>query len=569
MDTPAILKRDSPLEAKDREERAFEKAVRPYALMDQAGVNLLNRLDRIEHGGKLPDSFDGAIEIKKINGAQLELRDGLVCSLKNGANELAVEYQKRDGKVVLNSAGEPLVAKIVANVGNNVTEIDTAALGAAASRVRVLQKGEGIGSIVITSEDGRTSSTLRTDFCRVEREKVSVPGSAIGAAGPIEQERVTALFRPNGARVYYKYGDPQKPLRMTQVTERYTTSMGTSVIKYSDRVGDSEKFVTHTEGLSDKATPSWRTDVTAKSDGELAYRELNEKFFVGPRNADDGHAFDLQTAREDFLRVATQHKVFQGNENTTLQWINRFEKRTDGFSKRGWLAPTDLELADTYSNLSRIFTDSVAGRARVVGAEERRLLVETALKELAEPNRYINQGSIGTCSLNSLESNLANRRPQELTRWLREASTKGYVTSRGVNNKGEHIKVHLTENQLNYEPSWNRSYSNQIFQFASIAALGYRSNGRDYRGTTNQQLDYVSRLACGKNMGFLDNWTGRGARKADIIESLKKRGSVAYIVPGHCMAIDDYDPKTDRFYVNNWWGGQSDGWRSARSLSLR
>ncbi len=552
MDTPAILKRDSPLEAKDREERASEKEVRPYALIDQAGVNLLNRLDRIEQGGKLPDSFDGAIEIKKINGAQLEMRDGLVCSLKNGANELAVEYQKRDGKVVLNSAGEPLVAKIVANVGNNITEIDAAALGAAASRVRVLQKGEGIGSIVITSEDGRTSSTLRTDFCRVEREKVSVPGSAIGSAGPTEQERVTALFRPNGARVDYKYGDPQKPLRMTQVTERYTTSMGTSVVQYSDRVGDSEKFVTHTEGLSDKATPSWRTDVVAKNDGELAYRELNEKFFVGPRNADDGHAFDLQTAREDFLRVATQHKVFQGNENTTLQWINRFEKRTDGFSKRGWLAPTDLELADTYSNLSRIFTDSVAGRARVVGAEERRLLVETALKELAEPHRYINQGSIGTCSLNS-----------------REASTKGYVTSRGVNNRGEHIKVQLSENQLNYEPSWNRSYSNQIFQFASIAALGYRSNGRDYRGTTNQQLDYVSRLACGKNMGFLDNWTGRGARKADIIESLKKRGSVAYIVPGHCMAIDDYDPKTDRFYVNNWWGGQSDGWRSARSLSLR
>jgi hypothetical protein len=563
MDTPGILKRDTAFEAKDR---VAEKEVRPFALMDQAGVNLLNRLDRIEHGGRLPENFNGAIEIKKVNGAMLEMHDGLVCGIKNGANELAIEYQKRDGKVVLNSAGEPQVAKIVANVGNNITEIDAAALGSASSRVKVIQKGEGVGSVVITSEDGRTSSTLRTDFCRVEREKVTVagPGSSIS-----EQERVSAIFRPNGSRVDYKYGDPQKPLRMTQVTERYTTSMGTSVVQYSDRIGDSEKFVTHTEGLSDKATPTWRTDVTAKSDGELAYRELNERFFVGPRNAGDGHAFDLQTAREDFLRVAAQHRVFQGNENTTMQWINRFERRTDGFSKRGWLAPTDLELADTYSNLSRIFTDSVSGRARVVGSEERRLLVETALKELADPSRYINQGSIGTCSLNSLESNLANRRPQELTRWLREAATKGYVTSRGVNNRGEHVKVHLTENQLNYEPSWNRSYSNQIFQFASIAALGYRSNGRDYGGTTNQQLDYVSRLACGKNMGFLDNWTGRGARKADIIDSLKKRGSVAYIVPGHCMAIDDYDPKTDRFYVNNWWGGQSDGWRSARSLSLR
>jgi len=567
MDTPAILRRDTP---RDGEDKASEKAVRQFSLVDQAGVNLLNQLDRIEHGGKLPDSFDGAIEIKKIDGASLEMHDGLVCSIKNGDNELAVLYQKRDGKVVFNSVGEPKIAKIIASVGNVPAEIDAAALGTSSGRVRVIQKGDGIGSVVITSEDGRCTSTLRTDFCRVEREKVVVSGPGIGGtASALEQERVTAIFRPNGARVDYTYGDPTKPMRMTQVIERYTTSMGTAVTQYSDRIGDSEKFVTHTEGLSDKAMPSWRTDVSAKDNGELAYRELNEKFFVGPRNSDDGHPFDLQTAREDFLRVAIQHKVFQGNENTTMQWINRFERRTDGFSAKGWLAPNDLELADTYTNLSRIFTDSVAGRARVVGTDERRLLVECALKELAEPNKYINQGSIGTCSLNSLESNLANRRPQELTRWLREATTKGYVTSRGVNSRGEHIKVQMTENQLNYEPSWNRSYSNQIFQFASIAALGYRSNGRDYGGTTNQQLDYVSRLASGKNMGFLDNWTGRGARKSDIIDSLKKRGSVAYIVPGHCMAIDDYDPKTDRFYVNNWWSGQSDGWRSARQLRLR
>jgi hypothetical protein len=566
MDAPGFMKRPT-LEGN---ERASEGEVRPLVHVDQAGVNLLNRLERIEQAGKLPESFNGAVEIKKINGAMLEMHDGLVCTVKNGANELAVEYQKRDGKIIYNSDGEPQVAKIVANVGNNISEIDAAALGASAGRVRVVQKGEGVGSIVITSEDGRTSSTLRTDFCRVEREKVSVAPPGVGAsASAAEQERVTAIFRPNGARVDYTYGDPTKPLRMTQVTERYTTSMGTAVTQYSDRIGDTEKFVTHTEGLSDKTAPTWRTDVTAKSDGELAFRELNEKFFVGPRNQGDGNAFDLQTAREDFLRIAVQNKVFQGNENTTLQWMNRFEKRGDYFSDKGWLAPTELDLADSYTNLGRIFTDSVAGRARVVGADERRLLVESALKELAEPSRYINQGSIGTCSLNSLESNLANRRPQELTRWLREASTLGYVTSRGVNNKGQHIKIQMSENQLNYEPSWNRSYSNQIFQLASIAALGYRSNGRDYGGTTNQNLDYVSRLASGKNMGFLDNWTGRGARKSDIIDSLKKRGSVAYIVPGHCMAIDDYDPKTDRFYVNNWWGGQNDGWRSARSLSLR
>lgn len=540
--------------------------------MFQEGLRHLRNLDAVEKSRPLPEDLGAAVELRKGDGAVLTLRDGLVCGIKNGSNCLSIDYEKQDGKVVFDENGQAKVAKVRALVGGNECEIDAALLRSEGqlSALTVVQRGDGLGSVVLKTGDGKTS-TLRSDFCRVEHEQVALTdGRTV--------ERVSALHRPNGSQVIYNY-DRNQPLKLQQVVERYRTSLGKVVTQYTDRVGESEKFVTHTQvegegkdggqNIRENLKPTWRTDLQMAQDGELAYKELNEKFFMGPRNEGDGAARDLQAAREEFLRVASANKVFQGNENTILGWMNGFERRVDGFSRRGWMAPSDLDLADSYSNLSRIFTDSVSGRASVVGAQERRLLVESALKELADPKRYINQGSIGTCSLNSVESNLAGRRPQELTRWLREACTKGYVTSRGVNTRGERVKVHLSEAQLNYEPSWNRSYSNQIFQFASIAALGYRSRGYDYGGTTNDQLNYVSRLACGQNMRILDNWMGRGARKADIVDALKNRGSVAYIVPGHCMAIDDYDPKTDRFYVNNWWGGSRDGWYSARGLGLR
>lgn len=529
------------------------------------------------------------VEIRKADGALVQMRDGLVCSVQRGADSLTIEYEKKDGKVVFDQNGA-CVLSIKTRLAGVEQELCQSDFAAGQAQIRVKHTGEGLGQVAIVTgpPESRCTSTLHTDFSRVDRDTVC-GGTNTASGTPDYMERIRALYRPDGSSVAYNYSDENNPTKLTQVIETYRTSMGNVSIKTMDRIGDSEKFVTHTQNtgaagpLSSASSvapvnsvPTWRTDVKLAADGELIYRELNETFWTPPpgpagsanRLASTGQS-DLDFQREELLKTATANGVFKGNENTILSYMNAFERRSDKFTGRGWLGADDLDIADSYSNLSRVFTDPVQGRARVVGASERRLLVESALKELASPERYINQGSIGTCSLNSVESNLANRRPQELCRWLREASTKGYVTSRGVNRNGEKIKIGLTERQLDYEPSWNRSYSNQLFQFAAIAALGYGSRGYDYGGTTNNQLNYVSRLACGQNMRILDNWMGYGARKSDIVSALKTRGSVAYIVPGHCMAIDDYDAATNRFYVNNWWGGSRDGWVSARSLGLR
>jgi hypothetical protein len=187
--------------------------------------------------------------------------------------------------------------------------------------------------------------------------------------------------------------------------------------------------------------------------------------------------------------------------------------------------------------------------------------------ELGDPVKYINQGPVGTCALNSVEDTLAQRRPQDLTRWLREALTTGCVTSRGVTKNGQKRVVELGANQIKYQPTYHRTYSNQLFQFAAMATLGYKSNGGNFPGTTNDQMEYVRTMATGQKMAIHDTWTGGRYRKESLIKQLKN-GSVGYIVPGHAMAIDDYDPKTDRFLVNNWWGGSGDGWYSARRLML-
>lgn len=530
-----------------------------------AGADQVKLLaDRSVERVRVDEKLAAPVELKKTDGSTLEIREGLVTSMKRGDNHVSIEYERGvDNKIALDAQGNPRISKIESLVGGQKSEIDLSAFAgtkegeALSKRISVVQNGDSIGNITIASADGKTISTLRSDFSRVDHEKVMDGGK--------ETLRVKSTVRPDGATVSYSYNDDANPLKVSRIVESYKTSMGNSVTQYTDRVGDSDKFVTYTDKND---VPAWRTGVKISKEGELAYQELVEKFHTGPREYGAGTG-DLQAAREEFLNVAADHGVFKGNENKILAVMGQFEGRLKRIDAKGWKAPSETDIADTYTNLTRVFTDGATGRAQVVSKGERRLAVETCLQELADPVKNINQGSIGTCALNSCEDELSTRRPQDITRWMRQALTKGYVTSLGVDKNGNHKVINLSEQQLKYEPTWNRTYSNQLFQFAAMAALGYRSRGYDYGGTTNDQLRYVHKLASGQDIKILDNWMSFGARRSDIVNHLKNKGSLAYIIPGHAMAIDDYDPKTDRFLVNNWWGGTGDGWYSAGHLGIR
>ncbi|MBA3995515.1 MAG: hypothetical protein C0469_18510 [Cyanobacteria bacterium DS2.3.42] len=517
--------------------------------------------ERTDVRGAGSEIVEPPVEMKKRDGSIVKLEGGFVTEVHKGDNSQTIEYQRDAGnKVKLDANGAPLVEKITTRMNGQESVIDLSGstqddgLKELASRIQIVQKGDNIGNVMIASDDGKRVSTMHSDFTNTTHEIIEVAGKSVS--------RLESAVKSDGSITEYKYTDESKPTRPTQIIERYQSAMGGQIVQISDRVGDTERFVTNTQG-TDKTT--WRKNVQIMDDGNLAYQEIVTNFMVGPREYSSA---DLATAREDFLKVAARHGVFKGNEATIESWMNKFERRQQRFADKGWKAASHDDIAESYRNLSRVFTDEPRGNAKRVTAAERRLAVQTELMELGDPVKFINQGPVGTCALNSVEDTLAQRRPQDLTRWLREALTTGCVTSRGVTKNGQKRVVELGANQIKYQPTYHRTYSNQLFQFAAMATLGYKSNGGNFPGTTNDQMEYVRTMATGQKMAIHDTWTGGRYKKENLINQLK-HGSVGYIVPGHAMAIDDYDPKTDRFLVNNWWGGSGDGWYSARRLMLR
>ncbi len=544
-----------------------EKYVPPENQRPNWNVDLASKAEtpavqeRTDVRGAGSEIVEPPVEMRKRDGSIVKLEGGFVTEVHKGENSQSIEYQRdASNKVKLDANGAPLVEKITTRMNGQESVIDLSGstqddgLKDLAKRIQVVQKGDNIGNVMIASDDGKRVSTMHSDFTNTTHEIIDVAGKSVS--------RLESAIKADGSITEYKYTDESKPTRPTQIIERYQSAMGGQIVQISDRVGDTEKFVTNTQG-TDKTT--WRQNVQIMDDGNLAYQEIVTNFMVGPREYSSA---DLATAREDFLKVAARHGVFKGNEATIESWMNKFERRQQRYADKGWKAASHDDIAESYRNLSRVFTDEPRGNAKRVTAAERRLAVQTELMELGDPVKFINQGPVGTCALNSVEDTLAQRRPQDLTRWLREALTTGCVTSRGVTKNGQHRVVELGANQIKYQPTYHRTYSNQLFQFAAMATLGYKSNGGNFPGTTNDQMEYVRTMATGQKMAIHDTWTGGRYKKENLINQLK-HGSVGYIVPGHAMAIDDYDPKTDRFLVNNWWGGSGDGWYSARRLMLR
>ncbi len=543
-----------------------EKYVPPENQRPNWNVNLASKVEtptqpeRTDVRGAGREMVEQPVEMRKRDGSIVKLDGGFVTEVRKGENSQSIEYQRdANHKVKLDANGAPLVEKITTKMNGQESIIDLSGstmdddLKQLAARIQIVQKGDNIGNVMIASDDGKHISTMHSDFTNTTHEIIEVGGKSVS--------RLESVIKADGSIAEYKYADDTKPTRATQIVERYQTATGGQVVQISDRVGDTEKFVTHTQG-TDKTT--WRKNVQIQDDGKLMYQELVTNFMSGPSEYSSA---DLSTARADFIKTAAKHGVFKGNEATIESWMNKFERRQERYRDKGWKAASQDDIAECYRNLSRVFTDEAKGNAKKVTHGEKRLAVETELMELGDPVKYINQGPVGTCALNSVEDTLAQRRPQDLTRWLREALTTGCVTSRGVTKDGHKKVVELGANQIKYQPTYHRTYSNQLFQFAAMATLGYKSNGGNFPGTTNDQMEYVRTMATGQKMAIHDTWTGGRYSKAGLIKQLKN-GSVGYIIPGHAMAIDDYDPKTDKFLVNNWWGGSGDGWYSARRLML-
>ncbi|HEY9717837.1 MAG TPA: hypothetical protein V6C69_10235, partial [Trichormus sp.] len=471
---------------------------------------------------------------------------------KNGENSTTIDYQRdAQNQVKLDKDGKPLIQKIdtvingkhqTIDLGDNTA--DNAELRRLAERIYVSQKGDSIGNISIFSGDGKTISQLKSDFSTTTHE--------LGTRHDGTQfARIRDVMQANGSYTSFKYEDPRDETKATHISERIKTAFDKWISQESDRIPNTNRFITHNE----QGKISWRDGMRISDDGKLAYKELSENFFDGASEHDGTR---LDEAKEEFVKVAAAHGVFKGSTGTINKWLHKWEAHVHHFRNKQWAVATDDQMAESLVNLTKVFTDKPSGRATRISGGERRLAVECELKELGDPEKWINQGPVGTCGVNSTEDMVCERRPQDLTRWLRQALTLGYVTSRGVDKNGHHRRVDMTEQQLKYEPTYGRSYSNQLYQFAAIASLGYRDTGGSFPGTTNDDISYIHKMCTGKDVaGFHDTWQGTPMSAKQLRAALKK-GSVAYIIPGHAMAISDYNPKTNKFLVNNWWGQPAD-----------
>ncbi len=211
------------------------------------------------------------VEMKKRDGSIVKLEGGFVTEVHKGDNSQTIEYQRDAGnKVKLDANGAPLVEKITTRMNGQESVIDLSGstqddgLKELASRIQIVQKGDNIGNVMIASDDGKRVSTMHSDFTNTTHEIIDVAGKSVS--------RLESAVKADGSITEYKYTDESKPTRPTQIIERYQTAMGGQIVQISDRVGDTEKFVTNTQG-TDKTT--WRKNVQIMDDGNLAYQGLS------------------------------------------------------------------------------------------------------------------------------------------------------------------------------------------------------------------------------------------------------------------------------------------------------
>jgi hypothetical protein len=415
------------------------------------------------------------------------------------------------------------------------------------------------GSINIVSFDGKLRHTLNPDLTCSTRE--------IGKSGDGSDDRLVRVRTREGVERLFGYDHTTGQLNT--ITDCLHTNTGRNLVEVTKRIGNSNIWQFETNyGRQDL-----RTNVAVTANGDVSSLEIKRSRpndLVNTDNSDSVHT-DVSAARQHFLEIARQHNVF-GSESKTEAWMKKFEQRCHDLAHQDRKAPTDEQICQTYRYLEKI----LQGQGNV-SATHRRWLVEAALKEYADPTKYINQGSHPSCCLAMTERHVVETHPDDHARVLYEAITNKSVLSKFADSRtGKHERLRLTDQQIQPDneaaaqakgSGWNAawSYSNKIFQLVAIdiSYPHYRGNGHGFPGAGIDQARHVNRFVDGeKTLPLVNRWGG-GKPSFSSLQRALKDGVVGYFVPGHAMAIDGAKVVNGVQYVHidNWWGGQGDGWR--------
>jgi hypothetical protein len=482
------------------------------------------------------------------------LEDALATSETLGESKNTV-FKRGDDSCQVEYDRQGQISRITENVNGRTTVIEAG---------KDFKSGDATigkdGSITIKSPDGKMSHTLKQDF--------SCTTKILGEKGDGSDDKVVRVRTKEGVDREIRYDDKGQA---AVIIDRLKTNSGRELVETTTRLGNSNVW----NFESNYGRGGQRTNLLLDREGNYAAQEIKRSRpndLVDTDNSDGMHR-DLVSARRRLAEIAANHGVFNGNESTVDRWARKFEQRCRDRAHDGMRAPTDQQIIKTYDYLERI----LKGSGNNIGSTSRRFLVESALREYAEPTKYINQGSHPSCCLAATERHVVETMPDDHARVLYEAITFKSVTSKLRDSRtGKFLRLNLNDRQIALDSEsasvgrgngWGAawSYSNKVFQIAAIklAYPGYSGNGHGFPGASIDQARRANKFICGENtIPLVNRWYG-GKPSFSSLQNALKNGTVHYFVPGHAMSIDKAVIHNGEAYVHvdNWWGGSGDGWR--------
>lgn len=487
--------------------------------------------------------FDVKPDVQMIGTTKVESINGQVVRISNGEDSSIIDRDP-SGRII----------RITEDFDGSVSVLEAG---------KDFRLGDAVadksGAVRILSSDGKFSVTLGSDFSSTTR--------VIGDNSDGSKDKIVAVRTRDGVYREFQY-DPAGE-NVVAIVDRLKTNNGQDLVAVTKKIGSSNVW----EFSSNYGRPGLRTNVEVdKASGDYKSDEVKlsrPRDLIAVDGSDNQHR-DLASARQRFAEFAGKNGVFGGAEKCEA-WQKKFEERCRQLAHEGRKAPTDKQIIQTYDNLEAILKGSGHG----VSAGHRRWLVESALREYADPKKYINQGSHPSCALAMVERHVVQTHPDDHARVLKEAVNDGYVVSKDKIN-GKYKRLNLAPHMLKpdnevataakgggWSAAW--SYSNKLFQLTaiSVAYPGYRGNGHGFPGASIHQARRANNFATAeKTLPLVDSWGGNRGSFSSLQSALKK-GTVGYFVPGHAMSIDKAKVVNGVGYVHvdNWWGGSGDGWR--------
>lgn len=364
--------------------------------------------------------------------------------------------------------------------------------------------------------DGRkiTERSDNTSTIYDPSTRTTINRSAEGVVETIEESGRRTVEKPDGSKEIFN-SDRSRIFEDGKGNRTVTDASGDSIKtdstgraigyglergKYTLDVEAGDKGIVYRAQSRDKENPDFRFDLKRSQDGTLSLIEGGkDKGF--PDIAKEGPGRAILEQREQLLELVEERIDNPILKAKFLADMIRFENRA---SERNL---SSEKVSGTYRAVSRLLQPDTGGNATKLGADDRLVLAEQLMGNLANPFS-ISQGNHGTCVLKSLEVGYSIKHPDVISKLVADVAVDGkYVTANGV-------EVEVPDStlkregvaRLNPPPEGERSYVGQIVDSTLINA-SFKIDGEPYRLEQMEELRVKEKLDSSDIL--VDNKTGK------------------------------------------------------------